>query len=112
MRSSSLTRPDFSVKAISTPASLRSDGVAGITGIDIKELNNWSDKRKQKDGKRYRVPFTAEFLESQIDTLYCAQLGNDSRLLAEEYLDVDKAIDRILRLADGQQMKVTNEKPI
>jgi len=64
------------------------------------------------NGKRYRVPFTAEFLESQIDTLYCAQLGNDSRLLAEEYLDVDKAIDRILRLADGQQVKVTNEKPI
>jgi hypothetical protein len=39
-------------------------------------------------------------------------LGNDSRLLAEEYLDVDKAIDRILRLADGQQVKVTDEKPI
>ena len=44
------------------------------------------------NGKRYRVPFTAEFLESQIDTLYCAQLGDDSQgVLAEEHLDVDKA---------------------
>jgi hypothetical protein len=64
------------------------------------------------NGKRYRVPFTAEFLESQIDALYCAQLGDDSRLLAEEYLDVDKAIDRLLCLPGGQPLKVTREKPI
>jgi hypothetical protein len=92
----------------------------GDRSLFIKEL--WADgfatrttfpesMKYNCNGKRYRIPFTADFLESQIDTLYCAQLGDDSRLLAEKYLDVDKAIDRILRLAGGREPEVPGAKP-